>query len=240
MTLKGEIMKVVAINASPNKDKGNTALILNPFLEGMEDQGAEVEKYFTSELKINPCQGDLNCMKTTDKCFQDDDMEWLLPIIRRAEILVFASPLYCDGVSGPMKMFMDRLVPMVHLTMEIRNGRLRHPPKKDLNVKKAVLVSNCGFWEIENFDPMKAHIKAFCDNINAEYVGELLRPHGPILEAMLKNDIPVNDVLEAARQAGNQLIRYGKMFDETINNISRPLISRDDYLEMGNQHITSG
>jgi hypothetical protein len=87
---------------------------------------------------------------------------------------------------------------------------------------------------------MKAHIKAFCDNINAEYVGELLRPHGPILEAMLKNDIPVNDVLEAARQAGNQLIRYGKMFDETINNISRPLISRDDYLEMGNQHITSG
>ena len=29
-------MKVLAINGSPNRDKGTTALILNPFLEGME------------------------------------------------------------------------------------------------------------------------------------------------------------------------------------------------------------
>ena len=36
-------MKVIAFNSSPRMDKGNTALILNPFLEGMREAGAEVE-----------------------------------------------------------------------------------------------------------------------------------------------------------------------------------------------------
>ena len=40
-------MKVIAINSSPNMDKGNTAAILNPFLDGMKEAGAEVELYFT-------------------------------------------------------------------------------------------------------------------------------------------------------------------------------------------------
>lgn len=32
-------MKVLAINSSPRMDRGNTALILNPFLEGMKEAG---------------------------------------------------------------------------------------------------------------------------------------------------------------------------------------------------------
>jgi multimeric flavodoxin WrbA len=34
-----ETIKVVAINSSPHKDKGNTALVLNPFMEGMMKKG---------------------------------------------------------------------------------------------------------------------------------------------------------------------------------------------------------
>jgi multimeric flavodoxin WrbA len=37
-------------------DKGNTALILGPFLEGMRAAGAEVELFYTRKLKINPCR----------------------------------------------------------------------------------------------------------------------------------------------------------------------------------------
>jgi len=32
-------MKVLAFNCSPRMDNGNTALILNPFLEGMKEVG---------------------------------------------------------------------------------------------------------------------------------------------------------------------------------------------------------
>jgi Multimeric flavodoxin WrbA len=230
-------MKVVAINSSPRKDKGNTAMILNPFLEGIKEKGAEVEVYYTNDIEIKPCRGDCSCMGTTGKCFQEDDMDWLLPRIKEADILVLASPLYCDGVTGPMKMFMDRLVPAIHLTMEIREGHLRHPARRDMNLEKVVLVSNCGFWEMDNFDPMVAHIKAFSKNINTEYAGEILRPHGPVFGKMLKENMSVNDIIKSAREAGCQLVENGKMSSETTKNISRPLMSRDAFLQMVNQAL---
>ena len=65
-----ETIKVVVINSSPHKDKGNTALVLNPFMDGMREKGAEVEVYYTNELKIKPCKGDISCMRATGKCFQ--------------------------------------------------------------------------------------------------------------------------------------------------------------------------
>ena len=40
-------------------DKGITALVLGPFLEGMGEAGAEVELFYTQKLGINPCQGNL-------------------------------------------------------------------------------------------------------------------------------------------------------------------------------------
>lgn len=209
-------------------------MILNPFLDGIKEKKAEVELYHTNDLKILPCRGDMSCMKTTGKCFIDDDMKWLFPKIQNADILVFASPLYCDGVTGPMKMLMDRFPSNSSLTMEIRNNRLRHPLREGWNVKKSVLVSNCGFWEIENFTPMKDHIKAFCENMNVELVGELLRPHGPVLRSMVNNNRPVTDIIESARKAGHELIEDGRVSNETMENISRPLIPRDEYLQMIN------
>lgn len=47
-------MKVLAINASPHMDKGNTAMILDPFLEGMKEAGSEVDLIYTSSLGSSP------------------------------------------------------------------------------------------------------------------------------------------------------------------------------------------
>ena len=49
-------MNVLAINGSPNRDKGNTAQILNPFLEGMRETGADVKRYYTEDLTITSCK----------------------------------------------------------------------------------------------------------------------------------------------------------------------------------------
>ncbi len=54
-------MKVLAINSSPMMGKGNTARILDPFLEGMREAGAEVDLVYTKKLDINPCHGEFNC-----------------------------------------------------------------------------------------------------------------------------------------------------------------------------------
>jgi multimeric flavodoxin WrbA len=121
-------MKVVAFNGSPRTDDGNTALILNPFLEGMREVGAEVELFYTRKLKINPCTGEFHCwLRTLGKCYQKDDMEMVLANVRDADILVFATPVYVDGMTGPLKNLLDRLIPLAEPFFELRDGHCRHP-----------------------------------------------------------------------------------------------------------------
>lgn len=45
-------MKVFAVNGSPKMDKGTTAAVLNPFLDGMEAAGARVSRHDTSKMSI--------------------------------------------------------------------------------------------------------------------------------------------------------------------------------------------
>jgi multimeric flavodoxin WrbA len=50
-------MMVLAFNGSPKTDKGNTSLILTPFLEGMREAGANVELFYTKKLDITGLRG---------------------------------------------------------------------------------------------------------------------------------------------------------------------------------------
>ena len=229
-------MKVIAINSSPSMEKGNTAAILNPFLEGMREAGAEVEILYTKKLDINPCQGEFNCwFKTPGQCFQKDDMEIVRPRLWDADVWVLATPLYVDGMSGPMKNLLDRIIPSAQPFFELRDDHIRHPGRAEARHRKMVLVSNCGFWEMDNFDALVVHIKAICKNTGMEFAGALLRPHGPALKPMLEIGGLVEDVVEAARDAGRQLVRDGKISPETLSTVSRELIPMKDYFQQANQ-----
>ena len=51
---------------------------------------------------------------------------------------------------------------------------------------------------------------------------------------MLKHDLQVHDVIEAAKEAGRQIVRDGKMKEETMKTVGRELGSIDVYLEKMN------
>ena len=44
------MLKVLAFNASPHIEKSNTTLVLDPFLGGLEEEGASIETFYTSQL----------------------------------------------------------------------------------------------------------------------------------------------------------------------------------------------
>lgn len=230
-------MRVLAINSSPNKDKGNTAVILDPFLEGIKEGGADVEIYYTNDLNIQPCKGEVSCwMKTPGKCILDDDMSWLAPKAIAADILVLATPVYCDGINTHMQMFLERLLPRAMPSIELREDHTRHP-HREIKQGKLALVSSCGLWELDNFDSMLSHIKAYSRNADLEFAGALLRPHALFLKRMLEQGAPVKDVIETARESGRHLIKYGKIPDSMQDTISRPLISKDMFMQIFNQGI---
>ena len=231
-------MKVIAINGSPHGDKGNTELILSPFLEGMRAAGAEVNVFHAKTMTVHPCQGEYACwFRTPGKCFQEDDMQTLVPELLTADVMVLATPLYVDGMTGPLKMVVDRMIPLGEPTIEFREDHCRHPARGDLAGWKMVLVSNCGFWELDNFDSLVSHVQAIAKNLNATFAGALLRPHGPALKAMLDQKLPVTDVLDAARDAGRQLVENGSIAPETLGAVSRPLVPREQYVAIANQSM---
>lgn len=217
-------------------EASNTSLILNPFLEGIKSAGTEIELFYTSKLDIKPCTGEFHCWVThPGECYQKDDMQMLYPKIVEADILVFATPVYVDGVSGPMKNLLDRTIPHVEPFFELREGHCRHPIRKKPIGGKLVLVSNSGFWELDNFDPMIVHMKAICRNIGREFAGALLRPHGPALKPMKNMGLQVEDVFKAAKNAGLQLIQEGKISAQTLGIISRELLPLKVYIENVNK-----
>jgi multimeric flavodoxin WrbA len=225
-------MKVIAINSSPKMDKGITSLILTPFLEGIKAAGADVELFYTKKLDINPYQGDFSCsIKNPGNCFQKDDMQLLYPKFHKADIWVLATPLYISGMTGPMKNLLDRiLILMGKAGLDILDGRCHHTLREVIKDSKVVLVSNCGYWELDCFDLLIEQIKALCEHAEREFAGALVRPHGPAFSSMFKNNDNVEDILNAAREAGRQLIKEGKMKPETLNTISRELLPLEMYV----------
>lgn len=226
--------KIIAINASPKMEKGNTSLILTPFIEGLQEAGAEVELFYTEKLNINSCKGDISCwVKTPGECFQDDDMKMLLPKLNQADIWVFATPLYMDGLTGPMKTLIDRICPSAQPFMELRDGHNFHVIREGVKTGKIVLVANCGFWELDNFDPILSFMKAFSRNVMREFAGALLRPHGPAMR-FAKGE-KMNETNAAAKEAGRQLVTKGTISSETLGAVSRELLPLDHYIQSINQ-----
>ena len=215
-------MKVLAINGSPHMDEGNTAMILSPFLEGMKEAGAIVELFYARKLKIGPCNGDMSCwFKNPGKCGQDDDMQMLLPKFKDADVIVWASPVYYAGITGPLKNLMDRQLPL-HVMGE--------PGSKK---QKAVLVSTCGAWELSMFDPLLAQMKAIYDMPEgcSEFAGALLRPMAEGVKEMLKagETGSLEGIFLAAQEAGRQLVKEGRISEETQKAVSKDLMTRDAY-----------
>lgn len=232
----GNKIKALAINSSPGMEKSNTAVILNPFLDGMKEAGAEVEVLYTRKLDIKPCLGCFNCwLKTPGQCVQKDDMETVRPKMNEADVWVLATPLYVDGMNGPLKNLLDRIIPGAQPFFEMRDDHIRHPGRGESRPRKTVLVSNCGFWELDNFDALVVHVKAICKNTGNEFSGALLRPHGPAVKPMLEIGGLVEDVVEAAREAGRQLVRDGEISPQTLSTVSRDLMPREDYFQQANQ-----
>jgi multimeric flavodoxin WrbA len=214
-------MKVLAINGSPHMDEGNTAMILSPFLEGIKEECNDVEVFYTRKLKIGACNGDMSCWFINPGiCGQKDDMQMLLPKIKEADVIVWASPVYYAGVTGPLKNLMDRQLPL-----HLQGG----PAKR----QKIVLISTCGAWELSMFDPLLLQMKAIYirPDESSDFAGALLRPMADGMKEMVKAGEMglVEGIFQAAREAGRQLVRKGMISEELQKQVSRELMPRDAY-----------
>ncbi len=116
-------MKIIAICGSPRR--GNTEFVLKRILAKAEELGAKTELVLLREKRIEFCSGCLDC-DSTGECAIRDDMQIIYPKLESADLIIFGSPNYFSNVSGTMKVFIDRLLPLYY--------------KNKLRDKKAIAV----------------------------------------------------------------------------------------------------
>jgi multimeric flavodoxin WrbA len=99
-------LHVVAVLGSPRRN-GNCAALLRAALAELELRGATVETIHLSAHDIRYCAGHDDCA-AREHCAIKDEAPALLDRVYKADVLVLASPVYTDNVSGQMKVFLDR------------------------------------------------------------------------------------------------------------------------------------
>jgi multimeric flavodoxin WrbA len=100
-------IKVLAFASSPRRG-GNSETFLDWLLASMScESDVTVEKIVLTEADINPCQG-CNACEKLNHCVQRDGMDSVHDKIIEADIIVFASPIFCMGVPAQGKALIDR------------------------------------------------------------------------------------------------------------------------------------
>ena len=102
--------KVLIISTSP-RIGSNSELLATQFAKGCSDAGHEVEQISLRGKDIQFCRGCFACQKT-QRCVIRDDADIIEQKMEKADVLVFATPIYYYEMSGQMKTMLDRGNPL--------------------------------------------------------------------------------------------------------------------------------
>lgn len=101
-------MNILVVSGSPRKG-GNTEIMSEAFAKGARESGNTVTVKKLSELTVAPCRDCEYCFSHDGVCSQHDGMTEILEAVDKADMLVFASPVYWSNVSAQIKAVTDRL-----------------------------------------------------------------------------------------------------------------------------------
>ena len=160
-------MLILGLQGSPRK-KGNTNFLLSTFLQAAERRGAVTRAIQVVERNILPCKEYVVCEKK-GYCPIDDDMaSEIYGLLRQAEVVVLATPIFFYNMTSQLKALVDRCQ-----TFWARKYRLKlGDPLK--GSRRGYLLS-VGATKGKNlFEGLQLTAKYFFDAIDARYEGSLL------------------------------------------------------------------
>jgi len=160
--------KVLIISTSFRKD-GNSETLAKEFERGVVDAGHETEFVSLAGKTLHFCIGCFACEKT-EKCFRDDDASAIVEKMRRADVVVFATPVYSNQMCGQMKTLLDRTNPIYAATYDFREVYLLTTAAVDEEHVPDGVVEGLQGW-IRCFD--KAELKGVIRGVGVGARGEV-------------------------------------------------------------------
>jgi multimeric flavodoxin WrbA len=190
-------LKVLGIFGSPRRG-GNTEILLEEALKGVEKEGGEVERLHLTDFTITPCKECHGCDET-GQCIMQDDMQKIYPKLLEADVIILASPIFFYGITAWAKALVDRCQALWARKYLLKEPSLGKEGKK----RKGFLISVGATKGQKVFEGAILTAKYFFDVLNAEYVGELvfrgIDAKGDILK--------YPEAIRQAFEAGRRLVR---------------------------------
>jgi len=203
-------MKIVAINGSSKGRNGNTHVMVDAFLKGAQETGADTVNVFLAEKEIAHCKGCHICWtKGPGQCVTKDDMLGVLSILDGANVIIFASPVYFENISGMLKVFMDRITMIGSPHSQERSKTETKPPepkKEPVNAPMLMMISSCGYPDSSQFQVISLWINRVAQKMHMELIGEIYAGQGKCLTTPPEELRPVIAAyLKVVEKAGREI-----------------------------------
>lgn len=232
-------MNVLLINGSPKGKNSNSLKLAYSFIEGLKSEYANngkeisIEELHVASMNIDACKGCFTCWKKTPGiCCIKDDMQTVIGKQLKADIILWSFPLYYFNVPGILKNLIDRQLPMSLPFMSSREdgyGSGSHDSRYNMEGKRHVLISTCGFYSAEgNYDSVLRMFDHFLGKGNYETVfcgqGELFR----VKELSARTE----EYLDAVKVAGAEYAETGMISAKTDAVLRTLLYPREVFEKM--------
>lgn len=191
------MVNLLSVTGSP-RPHGNTAALLTALLAGAETAGAQLDHIDACKIDISGCSG-CNACAITGKCVVQDDMQSIFQRMGQADIIILTSPLYFMGISGQLKLLVDRCQ-----TCWSRRYVLQVPALLPKKQRQGFFLATGGAPNKKgtNFEPAIQTASFFFDALEVDNLGEMV--------VAGTDHLPVNkqpELLAKATAIGQKLVK---------------------------------
>lgn len=183
-------MFILGLQGSP-RTKGNTSILLSAYLAEAERLGAQTEHVDVATKNISPCKECGTCDKK-GFCPIEDDMQEIYPLLRRADIIVMATPVFFYGPTAQIKALIDR-------SQALWARRYVHGLVDPGRKWRKGFVLSLGATKGKNlFEGVVLTAKYFFDAVGAQFDGSLTYKHIEASGDIQKHPTALTDAEEKA------------------------------------------
>ncbi len=179
---------ILVLTGSPRKG-GNSDLLAEAFIKGALANGHIVNKFETAFKQIQGCRACKACWSTETACIYKDDFTELEPMLEKANLIVFATPLYWFGMSSQLKAAIDRFY-----------AYMRDNCRRPLQATESVLLVCGSDKKIEIFDGIIGTYKGMTNYLKWTDRGIIAVP-----DISNVGDIKKTDALKQAEKLGKTI-----------------------------------
>lgn len=158
--------KVLMILTSP-RSGGNSDTLAEEFAKGVRASGHQLEMIALRDKNIDFCKGCMACTEADGCLVSDDYGNILVQKIKEADVIVYSTPIYFYGLSGQMKMMLDRTMPLYLKECAFRDVYLLASAEEDGESVFAGAVTGLENW-IRCFEHARLAGKVCAGNVVAK------------------------------------------------------------------------